>query len=228
MLRNAALAALELPAGAPKPDQFVYTKLYRLQRTGDPDSVIQTWESVDGTRLGLEDVGVKQSAAVPGCRDGFWVTKAVGQPAHQSKLHCDAVQNAAYQPEMPTSPALLGSYLRRQFGLGPGDAGGMLINIENRMTTGYLTPPQRAALYRVLAQTPGLTLVPHVTNVKGQTGVGVRSGRWKTAVYTIIFDRKTFAPLGMNWTTVTGPGKGTGGGEVVLKTKIVDSTPPLP
>ncbi len=32
----------------------------------------------------------------------------------------------------------------------------------------------------------------------------------------------------MNWTGVTGPMKGTHDGEVVLKTAIVDSTPPLP
>ena len=71
-------------------------------------------------------------------------------------------------------------------------------------------------------------MVPHVTNVWGQAGVGVRSGIWKGSVYTIIFDRRTFAPLGMNWTGVTGPMKGTRNGEVVLKTAIVDSTPPLP
>jgi hypothetical protein len=89
-------------------------------------------------------------------------------------------------------------------------------------------PAQRAAIYRLLAQTPGLTVVSHVTNVRGQAGVGVRSGIWKGSVYTIIFDRRTFAPLGMNWTGVTGPMKGTHNGEVVLKTAIVDRTPPLP
>jgi hypothetical protein len=91
-----------------------------------------------------------------------------------------------------------------------------------------LTPTQRAALYRLLAQTPGLTVMSHVTNVRGQTGVGVRSGTWKGSIYTIIFDRRTFAPLGMNWTGVSGPMKGTHNGEVVLKTAIVDRTPPLP
>jgi hypothetical protein len=228
VLRNAALAALRLPSGAPRPDQFVYTKLYRLRSTGAPDGVVQTWASADGTRLGLEDDGAYQSGALPACRNGFGVIKAVGQPAHQSKLHCNPAENAAYQPTMPTSPAALRSYLHKQFGLWPGDSGGLLTNTENMITTGYLTPAQRAALYRLLAQTRGLTVVPHVTNVKKQTGVGVRSRMYKGGIYTIIFDRRTFAPLGMNWTVVTGPGKGTLGGEVVLKTAIVDSTPPLP
>ncbi len=226
VLSNAALAALQLPAGAPAPNQFVYTKLYLRQATGA--SVMQTWASADGTRLGLQDAGVNLSGALPACRDGFWVLKAVGQPAEESKTRCDPAAAAAYQPAMPTTPAALGSYLHKQFGLDPGDSGGLVTQTETMITTGYQTPVQLAAIYRLLAQTPGLTVVPDVTNVRGQTGVGIRSGTWKGSVYTIIFDRRTFAPLGMNWTGVSGPMKGTHNGEVVLKTAIVDSTPPLP
>ena len=226
VLRNAALAALELPAGAPAPGQFVYTKLYRQQATGA--GVIRTWASANGTRLGLQHADVNQSGALPACRNGFWITKPVGQPAEQTKVHCNPTDNAAYQPSMPTSPAALRSYLHQQFGLDPGDSGGLLTNIETMLTTNYVTPAQRAALYRLLAQTPGLALVRQVTNVRGQSGVGVRSGIWKGSIYTIIFDRATFAPLGMNWTGVTGPMKGTRGGEVVLQTAIVDDTPLLP
>lgn len=80
----------------------------------------------------------------------------------------------------------------------------------------------------MLAQTPGLTLVRHVTDVRGQAGVGVRSGVWKGSIYTIIFDRKTYQPLGMNWTGVTGFMKGLHNGEVLLKSAIVNHTPPLP
>jgi hypothetical protein len=226
VLHNAALAALQLPAGAPRPDQFVYTKLYRRQAFGA--GVVQTWSSADGTRLGLEDAGVNQSGALPACQGGFWIDKPVGQPAEETEIRCDPAENAAYQPAMPAAPAALSSYLHKLFGLDPGDSGGLVTETETMITTSYLTPAQRAAIYRLLAQTPGLTVVPHVTNVRGQTGVGVRSGIWKGSVYTIIFDRSTFAPLGMNWTGVTGPMKGTHNGEVVLKTAIVDSTPPLP
>ena len=204
----------------------MYTKLYLRQAAGA--SVMQTWESADGTRLGLQDAGVNLSGALPACRDGFWVHKAVGQPAEESKTRCDPAAAAAYQAAMPTTPAALGSYLHRRFGLDPGDSGGLVTQTETMITTGYQTPAQLAAIYRLLAQTPGLTVVPYVTNVRGQTGVGIRSGVWKGSVYTIIFDRRTFAPLGMNWTGVTGPMKGTHNGEVVLKTAIVDSTPPLP
>lgn len=238
VLRNAALAALQLPAGAPLPSQFVYTKLYIscdageacLNPQGHRVSVWQTWSSVDGTRLGLQDMGSgpNTSAALPACRDGFWVGKPVGQPVSKSKLHCTAAENAAYLPGLPTSPGALHSYLVKRFDLAPGDSGDLMTNIEWMMTTDYLTPAQHAALYRVLARTPGLTVVPHVTNVKGQTGVGIRSGVFKGSIYTLIFDRTTYAPLGMNWTPVTGPVKGTRNGEVLLKTAIVSTIPPLP
>jgi hypothetical protein len=229
VLRNAALAALQMPGSAPSPSQFVYTKLYRYQQVDHPSaSVLQTWASADGTRLGIEDAGRNARAALPACRDGFWVNKPVGQPAEQTKVRCTAAGNAAYQPAMPTSPAALRSYLRKLFGLDPGDSGGLLTNIETMMTTSYLTPAQRAALYRLLAQTPGLTVVHHVTNVKGEAGVGVRSGVYKDSIYTIIFSRTTYTPLGMNWTGIAGPMKGTRNGEVLLKTTIVSNIGPLP
>jgi hypothetical protein len=230
VLRNAALAALQLPGGAPLPDQFVYTKLFVSQTpNGSGAGVQQTWASADGTRLGLQDDGgPHDSGALPACRDGFWVIKPVGQPAEQTKLRCTAAENAAYQPAMPTSVGALRGHLHKLFGLWPGDSGGLLTNIETMMTTSYLTPAQRAALYRLLAQTPGLTVVPHVTNVRGQAGVGIRSGVYKGSIYTIIFSRATYAPLGMNWTGVAGPMKGTRNGEVLLKVAIVSNTPPLP
>ncbi len=230
VLRNAALAALQLPGGAPLPDQFVYTKLFVSQTpNGSGAGVQQTWASADGTRLGLQDDGgPHDSGALPACRDGSWVIKPVGQPAEQTKLRCTAAENAAYQPAMPTSVGALRGYLHKLFGLWPGDAGGLLTNIETMMTTSYLTPVQRAALYRLLAQTPGLTVVPHVTNVRGQAGVGIRSGVDKGSIYTIIFSRSTYAPLGMNWTGVAGPMKGTRNGEVLLKVAIVSNIPPLP
>lgn len=230
VLRNAALAALQVPGGAPLPGQFVYTKLFVSQTpNGSGPGVQQTWASADGTRLGLQDDGGPHDrGALPACRDGFWVIKPVGQPAAPTKLRCTALENAAYRPAMPTSLGALRGYLRKLFGLWPGDSGGLLTNTETMMTTSYLTPAQRAALYRLLAQTPGLTVVPHVTNVRGQAGVGVRSGVYKGSIYTIIFSRTTYAPLGMNWTGVTGPMKGTRSGEVLLKVAIVSSIPPLP
>jgi hypothetical protein len=207
----------------------VYTKLYRYQQMDSPPGgVVQTWSSVDGTRFGVEEAGPKLKSALPACRNGHWWDKAVGEPAGDDKMGCTLAVAAAYRPDMPTSPAALAAYLHKILFVDPGDSGGLLVQTEQMITTGYLTPAQHAAIYRLLAQTPGLTLVPHATNVRGRTGVGVRSGIWKGSVYTIIFDRRTYAPLGMNWTGVAGPMKGTHNGEVLLKTSIVSNTPPLP
>ena len=99
--------------------------------------------------------------------------KPVGQPVQDDKQLCTPAVAAAYRPGMPTSPAALGAYLHRILFVDPADSGGLLVQTERMITTGYLTPAQQAAIFRLLAQTPGLTVVPHVTNVKGQTGVGV-------------------------------------------------------
>lgn len=228
VLRNAALAALQIPPGAPAPGQFVYTKLYRYdQSTGA--AVVETWLSADGTRLGLQQMpGGRQRAPLPACRNGFWYLQPAGRRPFLTRQRCSAAANAAYLPGLPTGTAALRRYLDRHLGLDPADSGGLLTNIETMMTTGYLTPAQRAALYRVLAGTPGLTVVPQVTNMRGATGVGIRSGRFKTSVYTIIFSRKTYAPLGMNWTGVAWPEKGNHGGEVLLRTAIVNRAGQLP
>jgi hypothetical protein len=159
-------------------------------------------------------------------------TNLVAQHRRAERRRYQALARAGAQELMAghddSMPPWAGPEGNKQFGLDPGDSGGLVTQTETMITTGYQTPAQLAAIYRLLAQTPGLTVVPHVTNVRGQTGVGIRSGTWKDSVYTIIFDRRTFAPLGMNWTGVSGPMKGTHNGEVVLKTAIVDSTPPLP
>jgi len=91
------------------------------------------------------------------------------------------------------------------------------------MTTDYLLPKQKAALYQVLAQTPGLTVVPRVTNMMGTAGIGIRSDATdKGSIYTMIFNPRTYAPLGMNWTGVSAPVKGISGGEVLLDIAIVN------
>jgi hypothetical protein len=51
---------------------------------------------------------------------------------------------------------------------------------------------------------------------------------YKGSIYTIIFSRTTYTPLGMNWKGVAGPMQGTRNGEVLLKTAIVSNIGPLP
>jgi hypothetical protein len=219
VLHNAALAALELPADAPRPGQFVYTKLYRAQQS-DGTAVLQTWMSADGVQPGLVTQGTPATTAFsPGCLDGWYYYPNL--PGHHER--CTPAENAAYFPDMPTSPGPLRAWLRTHFGGGPSYASLLLTNVESMETTDYLLPRQQAALYEVLAQTSGLTVVPRVTNVMGATGVGIRSSvADKGSIFTIIFNSRTYAPLGMNWIGVSGPIKGTRNGEVLLKIAIVN------
>jgi hypothetical protein len=41
------------------------------------------------------------------------------------------------------------------------------------LASDYILPAQRAALYRFLAATPGLTVEPQVRDVSGRLGIGV-------------------------------------------------------
>jgi len=68
-----------------------------------------------------------------------------------------------------------------------------------------LTPAQQAAVYRALAQVPGLTVVPKVTDILGRAGVGIRSRPAPGFTWTAIFDRTTFKLLGADIEPV-GPG----------------------
>ncbi len=221
VLHNAALAALELPANAPRPGQFVYTKLEQFQpQTAGGTGVLATWLSVDGAQAGLTSGGTPATTGYsPGCRNG-WYYYPNDQGHHQ---RCSPAENAAYFPDMPASPQALRAWLQRHLGGGASYASGLLTNVESMMTTDYLLPKQKAALYEVLAQTPGLTVVPRVTNVMGVAGIGIRSDvADKGSIYTMIFNPRTYAPLGMNWTGVSAPVKGIRGGEVLLDIAIVN------
>jgi hypothetical protein len=222
VLHNAALAALEVPAYPPRPGQFVYTKLerYQPQTVGGGPGVLETWLSVDGVQAGLTSGGTPATTGYsPGCRDGWYYYPNL--QGHRQR--CNPAENAAYFPGMPASPRALRAWLQRHLGGGASYASGLLTNVESMMTADYLLPKQKAALYQVLAQTPGLTVVPRVTNVTGVAGIGIRSEvADKGSIYTMIFNPRTYAPLGMNWTGVSAPAKGISGGEVLLAIAIVD------
>ena len=222
VLHHAALAALEVPANAPRPGQFVYTKLkqYNPQTVGGGTGILETWLSADGVQAGLSSGGTPASTGYsPGCRDGWYYYP--NDRAHHQR--CSPAQNAAYFPNMPTSPRALRAWLQRHLGGADSYASGLLTNVESMMTTDYLLPRQQAALYQVLAQTPGLTVVPRVTNAIGETGIGIRADHVdKGNIFTMIFNPRTYAPLGMNWNGVSVPAKGISGGEVLLDIGIVN------
>jgi hypothetical protein len=249
VLRNAALAALAEPAATPRPDQFVYSKLYDTMtcRAHRSTGVDQVWLSVNGTRAatgtGIGPVTIRIGGHHPtssgwGC-PGFQVTPP--SFIRSRPLRCPPctladtiVYTPAYTPGMPTRPAALRAWLDRRYDVPSGPAGDLeLLDItDDLLATNYLTPAQHVALYQMLTQTPRLQVVPHAATVLGRTGVGVRwavrtssaGHKPATDTFTLIFNRTTYRLLGMTWNL----GGGATGGEALIKLAIVSKPGQLP
>jgi hypothetical protein len=217
VLHRAALAALQLQAGAPRPNQFIYTKI-----EGRSDSLYQAWLSVDGTRTGLirGAGGGPAMIYIPGCRHGRQLRVQAPAAEGGTRGGQSCVPQPAYFPDMPASPRPLRSYLERTWALSP-TSPGYLNDFgktdDELLSQAYLTSGQRAALYDLMAQTPGFTLVPHATDGIGRPGVGIAwpSGGGKAM---IIFNPTTYAELGITTWGAAGQ-KGTG---ALLKLAIVN------
>ena len=217
VLHRAALAALRLPARTPQPDQFVYVEWANGVRTRQ---LYQAWLSVDGTRNGLIRSGGRSSVD-PGCHHG-----------HQAGQHgYSCVPAPAFLPGMPATPRGVLRYLEKSYGLRPGTGKKSLdrlgTTVDGLLSFTYLLPRQRAALYELLAQTPGFTVVPHAADVIGRQGIGVSWALPRGGDIIIIFDRRTYAELGL---IAKGSGKDRNYefGRALLKIAIVSKTGQLP
>jgi len=217
VLHRAALAALRLPARTPQPDQFVYVEWANGVRTRQ---LYQAWLSVDGTRNGLIRSGGRSSVD-PGCHHG-----------HQAGQHgYSCVPAPAFLPGMPATPRGVLRYLEKTYGLGLGTGKKSLdrlgTTVDGLLSFTYLLPRQRAALYELLAQTPGFTVVPHAADVIGRQGIGVSWALPRGGDIIIIFDRRTYAELGL---IAKGSGKDRNYefGRALLKIAIVSKTGQLP
>jgi hypothetical protein len=225
VLDNAAIAALGEPAVAPRPGQFVYTKMrlavYQPRHHGVPaervSQTVESWKSVSGKHLGSRVISgptTKTTRMVESaCVHGFV------QPVMPfGKQHCTARQFAAYQPWLPTTAAGMRAYLTK----GPRDgppAQSMLETGYDLLTGVDLTPAQQAAVYHALAQVPGLTLVRKVTDILGRAGVGIRSAPAPGLTWTAIFDPTTFKLLGADIEPV---GRGHDRTAMAVQATIVD------
>jgi hypothetical protein len=223
VLNNAALAAQSEPAVAPRPDQFIYIKRFETfdvpaaarqaaADRGDPPipahevESTQSWLSVSGTRQGFTvQTGHADShpdrttrGPVPFCQGGF--ERLDGLSNAKRTPSCTVRQLAAYKPWLPRTPAGMLAYLDHLF---PGKktvgrAGIILVYAFSLLASTDLTPAQQAAMFHGLAGVPHLQLVPKVTDALGRTGVGILSRDHKDS-YTVIFDPRTFRPLGENF-----------------------------
>jgi len=216
VLRKAALAALHLPATSPRPDQFVYMEYVYRSSQYKRSVVFQEWLSVDGSQTGLFRYGDKYTVA-PGC------------PASAAGHGCEPTP--AFLPDLPTTPRAMFTYLEKTDGVRPGGSPDDLNKLgkgaDELLTFNYLLPKQRAALYEVLAQTPGFSINPHAFDAAGRPGIGISwifAGGSKTM---IIFDPRTYVELGFD-TWGAGSDRNVEESSGLLNIAIVDRVGQLP
>jgi hypothetical protein len=239
VLEHAASAALKEPAVVPRDDQFVYTKV-----VGGGGVVEQSWLSVGGTRNGLTESpmnGKLQKSVQLGCVNGARKIRTPGRDGKPLKgghkpipikgpvpmdgpvvtVPCTAERT--YFPDMPTTAAAVGPYLEQTQGIRLNDLNDLSKTIGFMLESDYILPAQRAALYRFLATTPGLTIERHVRDISGRPGIGVVWHFYGSKAMNI-FDPRTFAYLGMT----TWGEQGQLGGDALVRTAIVDRAGDMP
>ena len=248
VLELAATAALKAPAVVPRDDQFVYTKV-----VGPGGVAELSWLSVDGTRNGLTESpvnGKEQKTVQLGCVNGSRTMRTPGRDGKPIKgghkpivakkpvpmdgpvvtvpmdgpvVTVPCTPERAFFPDMPTTAAAMGPYLERTQGIRLNDLNDLSKTVGFMLESDYILPAQRAALYRFLATTPGLTVDRHVRDVSGRPGIGVVWHFYGSKAMNI-FDPRTFAYLGMT----TWGEKGELGGDALVQTAIVDRAGEMP
>ena len=228
VLDTAATAALSHPGAPPRPDQFVYTKV------GDGGgNATQTWLSVDGSRNGLmESHGANGTTTILGCVSGKRQIRLpgyngkpyTGPPKPKAPVPLDGpvvsmpcAPQPAFFPAMPTTASAMPAYLAQTLGVRLHDLNDVAKVVGTMFESDYLLPAQRAALYKFLATTPGLTLERHVKDVSGRPGIGV-GWSFMGSKAVLIFNPSSYTLLGM---TTRGE-QGQVGGDALLQMAITN------
>ncbi|GAB2982502.1 hypothetical protein GCM10023080_055850 [Streptomyces pseudoechinosporeus] len=224
LLERLAVAAGEELPGEIKNDQFVYTKREIYHWKVDPDKgvpdgcattlegyesgVRELWESVDGRSEGLS----RQPRS-----NGEAIERKIA-PQLPGKNTVNFYRQAE---ELPTDVQAMHRWL---YGLDPGEKPSgsksadenAFAKAGNLLTTNLLPPKVAAALYRALAEIPGLIAVEDAKDAAGRTGVAVAldtSGALGTAFdgpqgkirAELIFDEKALAFLGESVVNLEAP-----------------------
>jgi hypothetical protein len=197
-LEQAAAVVQQQPAKMPGRNQFVYT-----ENNEGGGRIERQWLSTDGNRPGLDKIWqgsrLLRDKAIAPC------TVAEDEEAMRTAGKVDnCVEEAGYLSGMPASPQKLLAYLVK-IGMAdpedtyPGGAANDLGKaVEEMLPYTYLTPAQQAALFQLMAQTPGFTIVRGVRDAAGRSGTGIEWDFMGVGPATvIIFNPVTFAYMGM-------------------------------
>jgi hypothetical protein len=231
LLRHAAAAAAREPALVPRPDQFVYVKAMeaaaqisstnggRTFRATTVTDLREIWQSADGTRNGLLKElpagGRWQVTALPGCRNG------VPAPAPGSvNPGRSCVPDPGYRAGLPTMTSRMLAYLYvHSSGQNPPDAEAF-ITAGDLIRESYVQPAALAALFRAVAEIPGVTVTRDAVNANGERGIGVQQ-MFRGISEQLIFNPKTYAFIGER-ELVVGSGAGLPIGTVMDSTAVLD------
>jgi hypothetical protein len=224
LLERLAVAAGEELPGEIKNEQFVYTKREIYHWKMDPDKGVP-----DGCATTMEgyDYGVRELwESVDGQSEGRSRQLKSNGKADEQKIARqlpgkNTVNFYRQAEQLPTDPEAMRRWL---YGLDPGEkpSGSRSADVNafakagNLLTTNLLPPKVAAALYRALAEIPGLIAVEDAKDAAGRTGVAVAldtSGAFGTAIRgsqgkaraELIFDEKALAFLGESVVNLEAP-----------------------
>ncbi|NUR91660.1 MAG: CU044_5270 family protein, partial [Nonomuraea sp.] len=168
VLRQAALVVERRPRGqAPRPDQWIYRKTVVDQPDDDPVDTQEYWTRYDGTRQ---------------------ATRVNGGPMETTDLRPDPgdddltpEQYAAKLARLPTDPAELLAHVKgdRHWATKPvGEAGGehpdaRAFRVLSVYLEAGLPPKVEAAVFRALAEIPGVRVDVGVRDAAGREGIGL-------------------------------------------------------
>jgi hypothetical protein len=227
-LHRVADAAKRQSAFVPQVGGYTYSEIESPTGT-----ITREWLSVYGARTGLM---TKTSSG--GVSKEYWLPPCTAFDA----MTTGCSPSVGHYPNMPTHPHAALLYLE-SIGVvsslsdapaqSAADRGwydnALARSLSGLLETSTLTPAQRAALYDLLAETPGFRLVPHFADAIGRLGVGIE-WRFKGGSGALIFNPTTYALLGIRtWPAGQSPNPGAPyEGNALLVRSVVATIGPTP
>ncbi|MEV6925224.1 CU044_5270 family protein [Dactylosporangium sp. NPDC051485] len=231
LLRHAAAVAGQEPELAARPDQFVFveTKSWSPTTSGPVAGLVRSWLSVDGTRDNLiwteqANPDGRHEMTNPGCRNGRAAQWGAGGTLDPTRTR-PCTPDPGYRNQLPTSPKAMVAHLHRM--AGSDDPGQVFSQIIALLSSGYMPPKSRAALFTAASALPGVTVAQDSVDAAGRRGVAVT--RTQDGMrQELLFDPGSYRFLGTQLNSEDGVSMLMLRPTALLRTAIVDQAGQLP